>query len=377
VNGYHHKKPRFKILAGFSVAILFGILFFGLTPKDFSFSNKANWLTDKSGIRFSKYGIAYTHPSVSLSAEKLSESNGFTIEISLKPKSFHEEGFNFLFAIHAGNDRDQLLVGQYRSWVVIMNGDDYDHKRKTKRAAVNIASQNPQKTFLTITSGMEGSKVYVDGQLVHTQKDLILKLPKGDKPRFLFGNSVYGRHSWMGDVYGFAFYGKILNTQDIMIHFNKWSKDQNFLFAKKDKPYILYLFDEKSEVRAFDHGGGNNDLKVSSRMHILEKQILSPPWIGFELNKSSIQDILLNLVGFIPLGFILAATLSQNNVVFKQHAVLMTVVFCFIVSLTIEVLQAWMPSRSSQMMDLMLNTVGALIGAMVCRFLSLADKVKT
>jgi hypothetical protein len=363
-------------LGGLSVAILFGIIIFGLNPKDFGFSNRVSWITVQSGIRFGKYGVAYTQPSSEWIEQNSLESGGFSIEIVLKPKSYHEEGFNFLFAIHAGNDRDQLLVGQYRSWVVIMNGDDYDHKRKTKRAAVNIASQNPQKTFLTITSGMEGSKVYVDGQLVHTQKDLILKLPKGDKPRFLFGNSVYGRHSWMGDVYGFAFYGKILNTQDIMIHFNKWSKDQNFLFAKKDKPYILYLFDEKSEVRAFDHGGGNNDLKVSSRMHILEKQILSPPWIGFELNKSSIQDILLNLVGFIPLGFILAATLSQNNGVFKQHAVLMTVVFCFIVSLTIEVLQAWMPSRSSQMMDLMLNTVGALIGAMVCRFLSLADKVK-
>lgn len=358
-----------KLLGGLSVAILFGIIIFGLNPKDFGFSNRVSWITEQSGIRFSKYGIAYTHPSVSLSAEKFSESNGFTIEIALKPKSFHEEGFNIIFAIHDGKDRNQLLLGQWRSYIIIMNGDDYNHKRKTKRISVNTASQSPTKMLLTITTGQKGTKVYVDGQLVHTKKDLALKMPDGDKPRLILGNSVYVKHSWRGDVYGLAFYGKILNARDIVIHFNKWSKDQNFLFAKQDKPYILYLFDEKREVRAFDHGAGNLHLEIPPRIHILKKRILSPPWGRLELNRSYIQDIIINLAGFIPLGFILSAALIEFSRTSEKHVVIMTVVLCFFLSMTIEIVQAWIPSRSSELHDLMLNTSGGLLGALISRLI--------
>jgi len=38
-------------------------------------------------------------------------TNGFSIEIVLKPASYHESGFNFLFAIHDGNDGKQLVIG--------------------------------------------------------------------------------------------------------------------------------------------------------------------------------------------------------------------------------------------------------------------------
>ena len=78
---------------------------------------------------------------------------------------------------------------------------------------------------------------------------------------------------------------------------------------------------------------------------------------------------MLNLIGFIPFGFILAATLIKFGGTFEKHYFLITVLFCFTVSLIIEVLQAWMPSRSSSMPDLIFNTLGALIGAMILRFL--------
>jgi len=58
----HQKEISIKCLVGLSVAILFGILVFGLRPKGFSFSNSVNWITEQPGIRFSKYGIAYTNP---------------------------------------------------------------------------------------------------------------------------------------------------------------------------------------------------------------------------------------------------------------------------------------------------------------------------
>ena len=80
-----------------------------------------------------------------------------------------------------------------------------------------------------------------------------------------------------------------------------------------------------------------------------------------------LKDFVINLVGFIPLGFILSATFIELGGTLKKRVILITVVLCFTISLIIEVVQGWMPSRSSQILDLMLNTGGSLIGVMTYR----------
>ena len=357
-----------KLLVGLSVAILFGIIVFGLNPKDFGFSNEVRWIREQSGIRFGKYGLAYTHPSNEWIEQNSLESGGFSIEIALKPKSYHEEGFNIIFVIHDGKDRNQLLVGQWRSHIIVMNGDDYNHKRGIKRIAVNAASLSSTKMLIAITTGKDGAKVYVDGQLAHTKTDLTLKMPDQSKSRLLIGNSVYGKHSWRGDVYGLAFYGYTFTPLDAEIHFNRWSRDQNFLFAKKDNPFILYIFDEKEGSGAIDHGAGNHHLKIPRRMQILKREILAAPWHGAVLNRSFVQDFILNIVGFIPVGFVLKLLFVNIGGAVRKHSALIAVLLCLIISLMIEMVQAWMPSRCSQMLDLMLNTFGALLGVMLYRF---------
>ncbi len=359
------KKNRQKLLVGLVVAILLGMLFFGLRPKDFTFTNGANWISERPGIRFSKYGIAYTDPFVKSIEEGISKLNGFSIIIAFKPESFHEGGFNFILSIHNGKNDDQLLVGQWRSYIIVMNGDDYSNKRKTPRIAANIFSPAPRKIILTISTGKEGTKLYVGSQLVKTNSDLILKFPKGDKTRLIIGNSIYGKHSWNGEIYGLALYDYPLNANEALFHTKRWHKDQNLSLTEKGKPAVLYLFDEKRGKRAFDHGEGKLHLEIPPRMHALEKIILSLPWIGSELNKFFFIDIIVNFLGFIPLGFALSITLFKFNVTSEKRVVLMTVASCFILSLTIEIVQAWVPSRTSSIMDVMSNTSGALIGSVI------------
>jgi VanZ family protein len=359
------KKDRQKLLVGLVIAILFGVFFFGLRPKDYTFSNGVNWILERPGIRFSKYGIAYTDPFVESIEEGISKLNGFSIIIAFKPESFHEGGFNFILSIHNGKNDEQLLVGQWRSYIIIMNGDDYPNKRKTPRIVANILSHTPRITFLTVSTNKEGTKVYVGSQLTKTNSDLRLKFPQGDKTRLILGNSVYGKHSWNGEIYGLAFYDYPLNVNETIFHTKRWQIDQNLSFAEKSKPAALYLFDEKRGKRAFDYGKGKVHLEIPSRMRALEKNILSPPWIGSKLNRNGFIDIIVNILGFIPLGFILSATLLEITGTSKKPVVLITVVSCFILSLTIEIIQAWIPSRSSSMLDLMFNTGGALIGATI------------
>jgi glycopeptide antibiotics resistance protein len=103
-------------------------------------------------------------------------------------------------------------------------------------------------------------------------------------------------------------------------------------------------------------------------MKILKRQILVAPWYRVKLNKAFIQDIILNIIGFIPFGFFLSAIFLSIGGFVEKHSCLITIFLCLVISLFIEIAQAWMPSRSSQMLDVILNTLGASLGAMLYRF---------
>jgi len=104
-------------------------------------------------------------------------------------------------------------------------------------------------------------------------------------------------------------------------------------------------------------------------MRILDKKILSLTWEELNFDSRFIQDIIINFAGFIPLGFVLIATFIKAGGFFKKYGILITLVSGFTVSLTIEFLQAWIPSRSSDILDLIFNTLGTLLGVMLYIFL--------
>ena len=373
----HHTRISLRWWVALSVAVLVGILIFGLNPKGYRFSNEVNWIKDRPGIRFGKYGIAYTNSFYESSGDNATTPYSFSIELALRPAGYQEKGTSFILVLNNGSDRSQLLIWQYHSWIILMNGDDYDNKRRTKRIAVNMGSQVPVTRFLAVTTGEEGTDVYLDGRFAGRKKDLTLTIPNGGKTRLLIGNSVYGKQSWQGDVYGLVFYGYALTARDIKRHFNRWIQDKNFSFAGKSNPTALYFFDEKTGHRAIDHAGGKHHLEIPVKMRIFKKKILSSEWTGFKFNRSMSEDNILNLLGFIPFGFIFAATLMKFGGTFDKHYFFITVSFCFAVSLIIEILQAWLPSRSSSMPDLIFNTLGALIGAVILRFLMRSNHGKS
>jgi len=351
-----------------SGAILFGILIFGLIPKSLNLLNGVNWISNQAGIRFSNYGIAYTNPFSYPVGDNTSKTNCFSIEVALKPAGYQTKGATFIFSLHDGKDHNQLLMWQYHSWIIIMNGDDYDHKRGTERIAVDISSMPSKILLITVTTGEKSTEIYLDGQFV-IRKYFSLKIPNGSKSSLVLGNSVYGRSPWHGDIYGLAFFGYTLTAQDAALHFDRWVQNNNFSFVKKEEPFILYVFDENVGERVFDHAGGNNNLIIPSRMQILKKTFLFSENTILRFNRSLFIDSIINILGFIPLGFILSATFVKIGGTFDKHNILISVLFCFAVSLSIEIFQAWIPTRNSDILDLIFNTIGALVGATMYRFL--------
>ena len=79
-------------------------------------------------------------------------------------------------------------------------------------------------------------------------------------------------------------------------------------------------------------------------------------WTGF--------DVGANILGYAPLGFLLAlSALRSQRVFWAAWAVSVAVVGAALLSLTMESLQTYLPSRVPSNVDLLLNTLGAWLGA--------------
>jgi VanZ family protein len=341
------------------------IFYSGLNFKGASLANEVAWVDAQSGIRFGNWGIAYTNAVIPAAVRKASDQQPLSIEMALKPGASGDGRFRLLLLLHGGDDDAQLVIGQWKSWLVVMNGDDYDARRRRARIAVNALQ--PQKArFVTVTSGEDGTAVFLDGELVRRKADLHLSIPMANGgARLVLGNSIYGRHPWAGEIYGLAFFDRVLAAPTINRHFRQWEEARSFGFALPEKTAGLYLFDEGRGTKVVDHAVGGHDLRIPEKMVILTKEFLAAPFAREEYNLSLFLDMVMNITGFIPMGFLLNALLGYGRVRNLKNRLLLVMLACGAVSLTIEVAQAWIPSRSSQMLDLILNTLGAGIGVIL------------
>jgi len=353
-----------------TLALLSAILYAGLNPKGYKFTNAVTWIENRPGINLGKYSYIYTHLDKNWIANHKKETGCFSIEMATKPENYKMNRFTFILSMHSGKDKDQLLIGQWRSYIIVMNGNDYSGRCKTPKISINMEKDKLQEIFLTITSDIKGTKVYVDGQLVKTNPHLALKIPQSDRTILTLGNSVYARHSWLGQIYGLAYYDHLLLKENAASHFKTWSENKIFTGQKESGPSLLYTFNEKQGNKIIEHITGKYHLKIPERIAPVRKNILLPDFSDLELNYNTIEDIILNFLGFIPLGLVLSVTIKRVRNKFGKRNILIIVAFCFLVSLTIEIIQAWIPSRSSSIIDLVLNTTGALCGSF-CYYLFL------
>ena len=95
---------------------------------------------------------------------------------------------------------------------------------------------------------------------------------------------------------------------------------------------------------------------------VLGQVFLENPWSEFSRSRDYWGAILKNIVGFIPFGCCFYSYVSLVRQ--TKRAAFATVILGSAVSLTIEVLQAFLPTRASGATDLITNTLGTYIGVL-------------
>ena len=352
-----------------------GILLAGLNAQGFGFHNDVEWATEGAGIEFGRYGLAYTDTFTTQEGRDEHVGLGFTIEIALRPGETAEPGFQFIAVVHSGEDDSQLVIAKWRQSLIVMNGDDYDYRRRLPRLTAAISELEPGPFFLVVRLDTHGSALYVDGKQVSSRAGVTFRLPTDSSPgRLVLGNSVYGDSPWHGRISGFALHPVALDDEALQHHLELWHHDQGFTGSDYASANLSYPFSKRTDRKALDRSSTGIDLQFPRERSFVDPKLFTTDINAFALRELMTWDTVVNLCGFIPLGFLLLALLAEVTRMTQRHALAIAITVGFVLSLCIEVAQAWMPPRSSSFLDLLLNVVGTAVGAGT--FAALASRSK-
>jgi VanZ family protein len=94
------------------------------------------------------------------------------------------------------------------------------------------------------------------------------------------------------------------------------------------------------------------------------RRFLTAPWPRY----ITLEDVLVNIVAYVPLGFLLARALMQRAK--HAQAVLLAALLTCLLSMAMETIQMFMPSRIASNVDVLTNGLGGLIGALAAPLFS-------
>jgi VanZ family protein len=167
---------------------------------------------------------------------------------------------------------------------------------------------------------------------------------------------------------GLAIYHRQLTATQVFHNYAAWKQTGRPGIAEDERNIALYLFDEHTGDVARDKARSGVDLYIPERYQVMDKFFIEPFWTEFSMSRSYWRAVLKNIGGFIPFGFCFYAYLAA--VLPVKRAALVTVALGAAVSITIEILQAFLPTRDSGATDIITNTLGSWVGVASYRLLT-------
>lgn len=337
-------------------AVLCAILVAGLWPFHAPL-NDVSWLKNESGLQFGPHGTVIS--SGTFPRSRSNATAPCSLEVGLEPRlgddvsvilSFYTPEHAVPFAVYQAGP-DMIL----------------EKRLQNRSAQVNLPniflSQAP--LLLEVVSGVEGTRIYVDG----TIRGWIgqFNVSANDcAGQLVLGTSPIVNKNWSGSLRELAIYHRELTDLEVARHSETWTAEHRFDFGREEHPLAAYRFDERQGRLAHDSSGTGVDLLIPERYMIVHEKLLEPPWSEFHDDWGYWKNVLINVGGFIPLGFVFCAYFSLKGRI--QMPAWTTIILGAALSITIEVLQGYLPTRDSGTTDILTNTLGTCFGVMLYRW---------
>jgi VanZ family protein len=254
--------------------------------------------------------------------------------------------------------RQFMVTQDYPDLVLQLEDGEHHEPLYTKELRVDGIFRKTN-IFLTIVSDGRRASVYVDGRLVPTSSEL--SFSSDDLAgQIILANSAVRDRSWNGTMKGLAIYGSALNAETVLQHYDDWTEDKPTHGSSEDLR-ALYLFRERAGRLIRSSVVSGVDLEIPQRFRLVDQIRFESPISESRVGGNYLKNALLNVVGFVPLGF--AGALLLAILWNAKRGVIAATLIGAATSLAIEYFQSYLPTRFSGLTDIVTNTVGTWLGA--------------
>ena len=315
---------------------------------------------EADGIRFDGPGLVVSKSPLN-AAEQGAE--WCTLEIFLRPAD--TESLYTILSFYTPSNPKQFLLRQWTDGLLVSH-DVADAKHEVRRTKFDVdhAFQAGKLLLLTIVSGPNGTIVYNSGQLAQAFPRFNIS-SKDLSGQIILGNSAVDYEPWRGEVRGLAIYSNELTPAQVFKHFEDWTRGRGVDPSDAGGAVALYSFTERTGREIYNGVRSGPDLEIPTSFTVPHKGLLTSPTKEFQPSWLYVEDVLLNTGGFVPLGFVFCLYFASTHS--RGRAILLTILAAGTLSFAIEVLQAYIPRRVSGTTDIVTNTLGAAIGAVLAR----------
>ena len=350
-----------KFLAGLCLILLCGILVAGLWPFDFYAKNEVTWIPNEGGLLFGDHGSIYSVSSIP--AQNSGGIASGTIEILMTAVAASD--VNTIFALSSRENPVQLCVRQSDYDLLVQATIVNPHQPgNTSSAIIRNAFPEGKDTLYTFTLGPDGLVVYMNGQQAGKFPQFIV--PSDDfSGQIVMGTSPVYFATWAGKLSGVAVYNREMTPDQVLRNYAIWNDSSRREMLKKEDAIALYLFTERTGNIVHSAVSTGPTLHIPKRFTIVQKPFLQLPWDGYYPGWLYVEDVSLNIVGFVPFGLLFYVYFLARPI---KRPALMAIVLGAVVSLAIEVLQKYLPTRDSDLTDFLNNTFGTVLGVLLVRW---------
>lgn len=358
--------------------LLYGLslLAVGLWPFNFRTDNHSVLLPNGGGLRFdapaerSKQdlgGVVFTPNPLVCRSQDRCEAGSLSIEIDLGAENEFSPCLKRILELRKPDGSVAFYLGQWKAFLIVRSFNVPPAKGKPylEIGADGILTAG-RRSLVTIVSRSEGTDIHCNGQLIKSYPDVRLLGEKEtlEGHRLYFGNSPDLHCPWAGRVMGFTLLGKALTVSEVAEPRTP-AEGGPFSCSRGDLAAVAcYRFDGSAGESIADLSGSANDLWIPARL-VFDKRPLGLP----DDQHLSASDVTVNLLGFVPFGFLVYLRLVAAGKSSAWRSFFFTTAVGFGASLAIELTQVWLPGRDSSLLDLTTNTLGSAIGAaMGCHF---------
>jgi hypothetical protein len=352
-------------LKGLCIAAVSGVLIATLWPFNPFPRNGVSWVRATSGLRFNNSALVLGQAPLALSH---SRTPSYSLELLIAPAS--AKSLHTILAFYEPGRPRQFMIRQWNnSLLVTHDATVQSDASKTVKVDVEDVFRPGRLVLVTVSSGDAGTAVYLDGRLGRSFPNF--KISGSELAgEIVLGTSPTEYYPWPGSLYGLAIYSKDLMPTEVLLHYEQWMNPKG---GAPDLEHAIarYVFNETSGTVVRNQIRGEPDLVIPSIFSIPHKVLLKSAAKEFSADWTYASDVLMNIVGFLPIGFVVCLCLKRATA--RKEAVLLTTIACGLLSLMIEVAQYYIPRRVSGTTDIITNTLGAASGAMLTEFGPLRD----